>query len=93
MTINVENDTMLGRNNDSIYATKFYIMQKQIDELQQENKKQKEVINKAIEYIEGHKYTMKHYEPYGTPTGMPNYETCDIKGYYQLLNILKEVSE
>lgn len=50
MIINVENDTMLGRNNDSIYATKFYVMQKQIDKLQQENKKQKEVIDKAIEF-------------------------------------------
>lgn len=42
MIINVENDTMLGRNNDSIYATKFYVMQKQIDKLQQENKILKE---------------------------------------------------
>lgn len=36
---------------------------------------------------------MKHYEPYGTPTGLSNYETHNIKGYYQLLDILKEVSE
>ena len=64
-----------------------------IKQLQKENKQLKEVINKAIEYIEGHKYTMKHYEPYGTPTGMPNYETCNIRGYYKLLDILKEVSE
>lgn len=64
-----------------------------IKQLQQENKQLKEVINRAIEYIEGHKYTMKHYEPYGTPTGMPNYETCNIRGYYKLLDILKEVSE
>ena len=47
--------------------------------------------DKAIEYIEGHKCVIKHYEPYGTPTGLPNYETCDIKGYYKLLDILKEV--
>lgn len=60
-----------------------------IKQLQKENKQLKEVINKAIEYIEGHKYTMKHYEPYGTPTGMPNYETCNIRGYYKLLDILK----
>ena len=64
-----------------------------IKQLQKENKQLKEVINKAIEYIEGHKYTMKHYEPYGTPTGMPNYETHNIKGYRKLLDILKEVSE
>lgn len=64
-----------------------------IKQLQKENEQLKEVINKAIEYIECHKYTMKHYEPYGTPTGMPNYETCNIRGYYKLLDILKEVSE
>ena len=42
MNINVENDAMPGRNNDSIYATKFYVMQKQINELRQENKQLKE---------------------------------------------------
>ena len=57
--------------------------------LEQQCKKQQEIIDKAIEYVEGHKYTMKHYEPYGTPTGLPNYETHDIKGYYELLDILK----
>lgn len=62
-------------------------------ELLKQNKKQKEVIDKAIEYIKGHKYTIKHYEPYGTPTGLPNYETYNIEGYYQLLDILNEVSE
>ena len=64
-----------------------------IDKLQQENKQLKEVIEKAIEYVEGHKYTMKHYEPYGTPTGMPNYETQNIAGYRVLLEILNEVSK
>lgn len=59
----------------------------------EESQRQKEVIDKAIKYIECHKYTIKHYEPYGTPTGLPNYETYNIKGYYQLLDILKEVSE
>lgn len=59
----------------------------------EESQKQKEVIDKAIEYVEGHKFTMKHYEPYGTPMGSPNYETHNIEGYYQLLDILKEVSE
>ena len=66
---------------------------KAFEKSEQQVKKQKEVIDKAIEYVEGHKYTMKHYEPYGTPTGLPNYETYNIKGYYQLLDILKEVSE
>ena len=64
-----------------------------INDLERYCKKQKEVIDKAIEYLECHKYTIKHYEPYGTPTGLPNYETYNIKGYYQLLDILKEVSE
>lgn len=50
MIINVENDAMLGRNNDSIYATKFYVMQKQIDELQQSNKQLKDNWNKLKEY-------------------------------------------
>lgn len=52
MIINVENDAMLGRNNDSIYATKFYVMQKQIDELQQENKQLKDNWNKLKEWLE-----------------------------------------
>lgn len=60
------------------------------ENLKQQVKKQKELIDKAIEYVEGHKYTMKHYEPYGTPTGIPNYETQNIAGYRVLLDILKE---
>lgn len=44
MTIDVKNDEMLGRT-DSIYATRFYVMQKQIDELQQKNEK----LNGAIQ--------------------------------------------
>ena len=43
---------------------------------------------KAIEYIKNHKETRKHYEPYGTPMGNPNYITTHIFGYYELLNIL-----
>lgn len=46
---------------DSIYATKFYVMQKQIDELQQENKQLKEQLEasekarkEAIELLEKH---------------------------------------
>lgn len=66
---------------------------KAFEKSEQQVKKQKEVIDKAIKYIECHKYTIKHYEPYGTPTGLSNYETYNIKGYYQLLDILKEVSE
>lgn len=54
MTINVENDAMLGRNNDSIYATKFYVMQKQIDDLQQENKQLKDKLSKIETLIINH---------------------------------------
>ena len=43
---------------------------------------------KAIEYIKNHKEIRKHYEPYGTPMGNPNYTTTHIFGYYELLNIL-----
>ncbi len=50
MTIDVKNDEMLGRT-DSIYATRFYVMQKQIDELQQENEKYKKVIDKLNKYL------------------------------------------
>ncbi len=54
MTINVENDAMLGRNNDSIYATKFYVMQKQIDDLQQENEQLKNKLSKIETLIINH---------------------------------------
>lgn len=52
-------------------------------------KEQQEIINKAIEYIENHKETREHYEPYGAPMGNPNYITTHIFGYYELLEILK----
>ena len=96
MILNYLETTSLEPHDD--YSSEFTykdqkILYKYIKQLQQEVKKQKEVIDKAIEYVEGHKYTMKHYEPYGTPTGLPNYETHNIKGYHQLLDILKEVSE
>ena len=41
--IEIKNAEMLGRT-DSVYATKFYVMQKQIDELQQENHQLKMII-------------------------------------------------
>lgn len=70
-----------------------YLSTRYIGNLEQQVKKQQEVIEKAIEYVEGHKYIIKHYKPYGTPTGMPNYETQNIAGYRVLLDILKEVSK
>lgn len=86
---NVEEHTTL----DNKIIDVFPISHRYIHDLEQQVKKQKEIIDKAIEYIEGHKYTMKHHEPYGTPTGLTNYETYNIRGYYELLNILNEVSE
>ena len=80
--LEVENELLMT-------CSKAQAINKYIDELE-ENQQLKERIDKAIKYIECHKYTIKHYEPYGTPTGLPNYETYDIKGYYQLLDILKE---
>lgn len=59
MNINVENDAMLERNNDSIYATKFYVMQKQIDELRQENKQLKEQLSVAQTNEETFRLEMK----------------------------------
>lgn len=47
MNIEVKNAEMLGRT-DSIYTIKFYVMQKQIDELQQKNQK----LQERIEYLE-----------------------------------------
>ena len=79
------------RTSEAIKEEKKQKLIDYVSNLQQENKKYKEVIDKAIKYIEGHKCVIKNYEPYGTPTGLPNYETCDIKGYYKLLDILKEV--
>ena len=89
MTINVENDAMLGRNNDSIYATKFYVMQKQIDDLQQENKQLKEVIDKAIEYNKelSEMYDIGSMERSNADTNLL------ILGDIKTIDILKEASE
>lgn len=82
MTINVENDAMLGRNNDSIYATKFYVMQKQIDDLQQENKQLK-MINKEYERLDNGK-------PRGfVITRVDEYDIYDLLRYKENWNKLK----
>lgn len=41
-----------SRNEDSVYAIKYASQQMLIDKLEQQVKKQKEVIDKAIKYIE-----------------------------------------
>ena len=59
----------------------------------QKKKLYKSRIDKAIEYIENHKETREHYEPFGTPMGNPNYTTTHIFGYFELLDILKGDSD
>lgn len=54
MIINVKNEAMLGRNNDSVYATIFHSMRKEIDDLQKENKQLKKklqnISNEILKY-------------------------------------------
>lgn len=47
------------------------------------------IIKTAIRYIRGHKEERMIYEPYGTPTGMPNKFEHYVKGYHDLLDILE----
>ena len=51
MNIEVKNDEMLGRT-DNIYTTEFYVMQKQIDELEKEN----ESLKKQLDYLRSGEY-------------------------------------
>ena len=62
-----------------------------IKQLQQENKKLKEVIDKAIEYMESNNETLYTYEPdYDYEENMV--DNYDISNYREdLLKILKEV--
>lgn len=46
-------------------------------------------IEKAIEYIKSHKEERAYYEPFGTPTGIPNRYEYFVEGYYELLEILQ----
>ena len=91
MTINVENDAMLGRNNDSIYATKFYVMQKQIDDLQQENKQLKDNWNKLKEYCEETK--LKEFEKsYGKRYGK-TFTQAEIIVCNMILDKMQEIEQ
>ena len=63
---------------DGIYAMRFASQQMLIDKLEQQCKKQKEVINKAIEYSN---------KNWGT------WCTHQLEYMTELQNILKEVSE
>lgn len=53
-------------------------------------KYQQQKTDKAIKYIKNHKEERKIFEPYGTPTGKPNRVEINIKGYYDLLEILED---
>ena len=61
---------------------------KEIERLKDQLQQKENIIKEVREYIEKHKETRKHYEPYGTPMGNPNYITTHIFGYYELLEIL-----
>ena len=65
-----------SRNEDSVYAMKYANQQMLIDKLEQQCKKQKEAIDKAIEYIK---------EKARNNCWIDQYESCD------LIKILKEV--
>ena len=80
-----------SRDEDSVYAMKYASQQMLIDKLEQQCKKQQEVINKAIEFYENNKQECV--------VGR-NEEGNLIKKYYLpahlsklLIDILKEVSE
>ena len=79
-----------SRNEDSVYAMKYASQQMLIDKLEQQCKKQKEVINNIIEYIKENMYS--YYDNNG--------EKCIEETVFErsvnpkeLLDILKEVSE
>ena len=68
-----------SRDEDSVYAMKYANQQMLIDKLEQQCKKQKEVIDRAINYIVKETKSM--------PTN-----GCKIR-LIEILDILKEVSE
>ena len=73
------------------YSSEVERMQKCIDELQQENKKYKEVIDKAIEYINKYESIKAYYE-YIDEDGYDEYN-YDEDFKKELLDILKESCE
>lgn len=70
MKIVVNNDEMLGRTNDGVIAVKFYAMQKQIDNLHEENKQLEENWEQLKQWLEeeirqsGSKYDRCYYEEF-----------------------------
>ena len=78
-----------SRDEDSVYAMKYANQQMLIDKLEQQCKKQKEVIDKAIKYIDDLR------DESAETQGFYNCFTDDlfIPDINELLDILKEVSE
>ena len=75
-----------SRNEDSLYAMKYANQQMLIDKLEQQCKKQKEVIDKAIEYINENLIISSILD------GKKYYTINDYSfDYRELLDILKEV--
>lgn len=74
-----QSDIRTSRKENSVYAMTYANQQLLIDKLQQENQKYKEVIDKAVEYIE------KHLTDNGRFLMLNEWQVPD------LLRILKEV--
>ena len=76
-----------SRNEDSLYAMKYANQQMLIDKLEQQCKKQKEVIDKAIEYINENLIISSILD------GKKYYTISDYSfDYRELLDILNEVT-
>ena len=78
-----------SRNEDSVYAMKYANQQMLIDKLEQQCKKQKEVIDKAIEYIDD--LRDESAERQGFYNCFP--DDLYIPDINELLDILNEVSK
>ena len=75
-----------SRDEDRVYAMKYANQQMLIDKLEQQCKKQKEIINKAIEYINENLIISSILD------GKKYYTISDYSfDYRELLDILKEV--
>ena len=78
-----------SRDEDSVYAMKYANQQMLIDKLEQQCKKQKEVIDKAVKYIDD--LRDESAERQGFYNCFP--DDLYIPDINELLDILKEVSE
>lgn len=78
-----------SRNEDSVYAMKYANQQMLIDKLEQQCKKQKEAIDKAVKYIDDLRDESAERE--GFYNCFP--DDLYIPDINELLDILKEVSK